>query len=179
MKHLRPTLLPLALLLSLAACDKEEDKDKEPSKTDLLTANAWKDGEETLQLNGNTGRRTPSAASTNTYQFGRDGKLTITAPDGTTSTASWAFAGNETQLTITRNGGSNTFDMVELSNNRLAYGFRYNQAQVQQALSGGANAQLLTLLLLSAGYYTFPAGTPSIPTPQLTSVHWTTTAVPK
>lgn len=179
MNTLRPALLPLALLLTVAACKK--DQDKEPSKTDMLTTGTWKDSQETLQLNSTTGTRTPAASSVSTYQFGRDGKLTVTPASGPASTGTWAFANNETQLTITKGSSTSTFEVFELSKSKLTYGYRYDQAQIQAATSssgsGTTSGQVLLALLLSASYFTFPAGTATIPTPQLTSVQWSTTAV--
>jgi hypothetical protein len=172
-------LLPLAALLSLGACKK--DKDKEPSKTDLLTNTTWKDSQEFLQLNGATGTRNTAAGSVNTYQFGRDGKVTVTPASGPATSGTWAFASNETQLTINNGSTSTTYEVFELSKDKMSFGYRYNQAQVQQAVAGGGGSegQLIRALILSAGNYTFPVGTPTTPAAQLTSMQWGQTVVPK
>ncbi|RTQ45814.1 hypothetical protein EJV47_23560 [Hymenobacter gummosus] len=179
MKTLPATLLPLALLLSLAACKKDEDK--EPSKTDNLTNTTWKDSQDFLQLNGATGTRATAAGSVNTYQFARDGKLTVTPPSGPASSGTWAFASNETQLVINNGSTSKTYEVFELSKDKVSFGYRYNQTQVQQAVAGGGGSegQLIRGLILSAGGYTFPAGTPTTPAAQLTSIQWGQTVVPK
>jgi hypothetical protein len=179
MKTTRLTLLPLAALLVFSACKK--DKDKEPSKTDLLTGSTWKDSSEFLQLNSSTGTRTPAASDINTYQFSRDGKVTVTPASGRPETGTWSFANNETQLTITNGTDTGTYDLIELSKDKFSYGFRYNQTQIQTALGGGGGTQgqLLVLILLSANNFTFPGGTPTTPASQLTSVQWGTTAVPR
>lgn len=179
MKTLRPALLPLALVLTLAACKK--DKDKEPSKTDVLTTTTWKDSQETLQLNGTTGTRTTAAGSANTYQFGRYGKVTVTPPSGTASSGTWAFVNNETQLSITSGSTTTTYEVFELTKDKLSFGYRYNQAQIQTAVAGGGGTegQMIRLLIFSAGGYTYPAGTPTTPAAQLTSMQWGQTVVPK
>ncbi|MCJ8166633.1 hypothetical protein MKJ04_17440 [Pontibacter sp. E15-1] len=39
---IKPLLIALCLLVTLASCDKEKDEEVEPSRTELLTANNWK-----------------------------------------------------------------------------------------------------------------------------------------
>ncbi|PJJ58680.1 hypothetical protein [Hymenobacter chitinivorans] len=178
MKTLRHILL-LSLLLTAFACKK--DKEAEPTKTDLLTAKTWKDQSQTLRLNTSEGTRPTAAADVNTYQFTRDGKVTITAANNTSTTGTWAFVNNESQLALTSAGTTNTFALFEVSATKLSFGLSYNQAQIQQGLgsNGGAEGQFLKLLLLSAGNFTFPSGTPTIPTNQLTAVDWKNNALPR
>ncbi|MCR5887250.1 hypothetical protein LRS06_05545 [Hymenobacter sp. J193] len=178
MKTFRHYLVLFALLLTVAACKK--DKDNEPSKTALLTAKAWKDDTQTLRLNTSEGTYKPSASSVSYYQFGADGKVTMGLNSGgATSTGTWAFAKEETQLAITSQGKTTTFELFELTDNRLSFGFNYDQAQIQAALNNQNNSSQLTLLLLSAGSFTFAGGTPNIPAAQLTSVQWKTNLIPR
>jgi hypothetical protein len=182
MKPIRPLLILCVLLLLVGGCKKE--KDKEPSKTDLLVAHSWKDQNQTLRLNATEGTRTPATADVGFYQFGRDGKVTLgpangTGAPGTTSTGTWSFGANESQLLITLNGSTETFELFELADSRLVFGYSYNQTQIQQAVNNMNNTTTLTLLLLSAGSFTFPAGTATIPTSQLTSVVYKFNTVPR
>lgn len=181
MRTLRPALLPLALVLTLAACKK--DKDKEPSKTDILTSSTWKESQETLKLNSYLGTRATPANNADTYQFTRDGKVTVTPASGTATTGSWALVNNETQLTISNSASSTTetYEIFELTKNSFSIGVRFTQAQIQTAVAGGTSteSQFLRLLMLSAGGYTYPPSTPTIPPTQLTSMEWGFTMVPK
>jgi len=181
MKNFRHLLFLCALLFAVASCKKDKDKDPAPSKTDLITAKTWKDQSESLRLNTSEGTRTIAATDAESYQFGRDGKVTTTSASGTTSSGTWAFANNETQFTITNGTNTTTFDIFDLSATSFSYGYSYNQSQIQQALGGGGgtSGQFLVLLLLSAGNYTFASGTPNIPAAQLTSVQWKANTVPK
>ncbi|UOQ54849.1 hypothetical protein [Hymenobacter cellulosivorans] len=178
MKTLRHILL-LSLLLTAFACKK--DKEAEPSKTDLLTAKTWQDQTQSLRLNTSEGTRSTPAADMNTYQFTRDGKVTITAADKTSTSGTWAFVNNESQLAITSGGTTNTFALFEVSATKFSFGVSYNQAQIQQGLgsNGGAEGQFLKLLLLTAGNFTFSSGTPTITPAQLTAVDWKNNAVPR
>jgi len=166
-------LLPAALLL-VSSC-KKDDAPPTPSASERLTAVSWKESTQSLTLNGVEGTRSVAPTSANTYRFGADGRLTSTSASGTTSNVgTWALANNDTQLIITPAGSTQPGEPLQiftLTASNLSYGSSYNQAQIQQALGGGSGTSgMITLLLLSAGNLTFPAGTPNINAAQLTSL---------
>jgi len=172
-----PCLLLSSLLVAAVGCKK--DKDPEPSKTALLTGTTWKESSQTMTINGVAGAYTPPAASSSTYQFAAGGTLTVTEGSAAPQTGTWAFANNDTQLRITRPGNPpQSFEVFELTNNKLSFGFNYTQAQVQAALAPGST-DILPLLILSAGSFTFPAGTPTVSLAQLTSFRYQTNLVPR
>jgi hypothetical protein len=164
----------LALLLT-AACKK--DAEPQPTKTDYLTGTTWKDSQTLLQLNTVVGTQTSS--SPNTYQFSRDGKVIQTSSTSVVTTGTWQFASNETQLTLNMGSKPSTVELFELTKDRLNFGVRYGQTEIQQAFNGGGpNASIIQVLVLSAGSFTFPAGT-NIPAAQLTNMQFSTLAVPR
>jgi len=172
-----PFLLLSGLLFTSAGCKK--DKDNAPSKTAMLTGVTWKEASQTMTINGVAGNYTPSAANTTTFQFASNGTLTVTEGTAAPQTGTWAFANNETQIKTTGAGNTNqTFEVFELSSNKLAMGVSYNQAQIQAAVAPGSG-DILPLLILSAGNFTFPANTPTVPLAQLTSFRYQSNFVPR
>lgn len=178
MKTLRFLLVP-ALLLSAAGCKKE--KDAEPTKTALLTAKTWRESSSTLVVNGAEGVQNTPTANASTWKFSTDNKVTVTKPNNTTSTGTWALAENDTKITLTLNGQTQTQQIFTLDANNFSAGFSFTQAQVQAAINGqsvpGVPNGLITLILLSAGGFTFPAGTPAINANQITSLQLRTNLV--
>lgn len=107
-----------------------------------------------------------------------------TPASGPPSTGTWRFANNETQLLVTPAGGAaRTQEVFGLSATSFSVGYRFTQAQVQAALAGqpvpGVPAGLITLILLSASDFTFPAGTPVFDASKITSLELRTNLVPK
>jgi hypothetical protein len=172
-----PLLLVCSLLFASAGCKK--DKDNAPSKTAMLTGVTWKESSQTMTINGVAGTYTPPASDITTYQFGSDGKFTITDGTAAPQSGTWAFANNETQIKTTGAGNpSQTFEVYELSSNKLSIGVNYTQAQIQTALAPNSG-DILPYLILSAGGFTFPAGTPTVSTSQLTSFRYQSNLVPR
>ncbi|GAB3587557.1 lipocalin family protein [Hymenobacter daeguensis] len=175
MKNLRYLLLP-ALLSVAASCKKDNES---PSKTAMLTGVTWKETSQTMTINGVAGNYTPAAADVSTYQFGSDGKLTITEGTAAPQTGTWAFTNNESQLTLTGAGNpTQTFTVFTLTSGSLSFGLDYNQAQVTAALAP-SSTDVLRLLILGAGSFTFPANTPTVTPSQLTSFRYQTNLVPR
>ncbi|MBO2010805.1 lipocalin family protein [Hymenobacter negativus] len=172
-----PFLLLSGLLFTAAGCKK--DKENAPSKTAMLSGVTWKESSQTMTLNGVAGNYTPSAANTTTYQFAANGTLTVTDGTSAPETGTWAFANNETQIKTTGAGNNpQTFELFELSSNKLAFGVNYNQTQIQTALAPNSG-DILPYLILSAGNFTFPANTPTVPVAQLTSFRYQSNCVPR
>jgi hypothetical protein len=175
MKNLRYLLLPAVLCVAVS-CKKDNES---PSKTAMLTGVTWKEASQTMTINGVAGNYTPSASNLTTFQFASNGTLTVTEGTAAPRTGTWAFANNETQIKTTGAGNSNqTFEVFELSSNKLAIGVNYNQAQVQAAVAPGSS-DVLPLLILSAGNFTFPANTPTVPLAQVTSFRYQSNFVPR
>lgn len=174
-------LLP-GLLLVAAGCKKDDD-DKAPAKSAQLTAVTWRETSSSLVVNGAEGTQATPAASASTWQFSSDGKVVVTRPNSTTSTGTWALAENDTRLTLTLDGQTQNQQIFTLTGTSLSAGFSFTQAQVQTALAGqpvaGVPNGLITLLLLSAGGFTFPAGTPPLNASQITSLQVRTNLAPK
>ena len=185
MKNLRLLLLP-AVLAVATACKKDAETatPAAPTKTALLTAVTWRESSSSLVINGTEGTQATAAGSADSYKFGTDGKVAITPASGPATAGTWALTGNDTQLVITpASGPAQTFQVYTLTANSLSFGVAYTQAQIQASLAGqpvaGVPNGLITLLLLSAGGYTFPAGTPAINANQLTSLQTRTNLVPR
>ncbi|UOQ71469.1 hypothetical protein [Hymenobacter cellulosilyticus] len=174
--------LLLFSLLLVAGCDKD-DNDQAPSKAGQLSAVTWRESSSSLVVNGVEGIQTISATSADTYQFGTDGKVAVTKPGGIVTTGTWALAGNDTQLTVTLGGQTQTQQIFALTATGFSLGAAYTQAQVQAALAGqpvaGVPNGLISLIILSAGNFTFPAGTPPVNANQITSLQLRTNLVPK
>jgi hypothetical protein len=175
MKPIHYMLLP-ALLSVAVSCKKDNES---PSKTAMLTGVTWKETSQTMTINGVAGNYTPSAANLSVFQFASNGTLTVTEGSGSPQTGTWAFANNETQIKTTGAGNADqTFEVFELSSNKLAFGLNYNQAQVQAAVAPGSN-NVLPFLILSAGNFSFPANTPTVPLAQVTSFRYQSNFVPR
>ena len=145
----------------------------------MLTGVTWKEASQTMTINGVTGNYTPAPAGTTTFQFASNGTLTVTEGSAAPETGTWAFANNEAQIKTTGAGNSpQTFEVFELSSNKLSFGVNYSQAQIQTALAPNSG-DVLPLLILSAGGFTFPANTPTVPLSQLTSFRYQTNLVPR
>lgn len=179
MKILRLLLLP-GLLLA-ASCNKDDDKT--PSKSAQLTAVTWRENSSSLVVNGVEGTQTTPPASASTYQFGTDGKVVQTKAGGASSSGTWSLANNDTQLVMILGGQTQTQEIYTLSSTSFSAGFSFTQAQVQAALNGqsvpGVPNGLITVILLSAGGFTFPVGTPPLNASQITSLQVRTNLVPK
>jgi hypothetical protein len=177
-------LLPVLCgsLLSLTAC-KKDSEGTTPSKTAQLTAVTWRENSSSLVVNGVEGTQTTPAASADSYKFTTDGKLVVTEAGGAVTNGTWALANNDSQLTLTMNGQTQTQEIFALTPTSFSSGFSFTQAQVQTALAGqpvaGVPNGLITLLILSAGGYTFPAGTPTVNASQITSLQARINMVPK
>lgn len=174
-----PFLLLPGLLLTVVSCKK--DKENEPSKTAMLTAVTWRDNSTSLVLNGTEGTQTTPTATAGSYKFTTDGKVTYTTAGGAATNGTWALQNNDSQIVLTglSNGStSSTYQVFTLAANSLSIGYSFDQAQIQAAVAGtsGSNS-LIPLLLLSAGSFTFAAGTPTIPAAQLTSLQYKTNLV--
>lgn len=172
MKLLRLLLLP-ALLLGAAGCKK--DSENSPSKSAQLTAVTWKESSTSLVINGVEGKQNIAPADADTYKFTSDGKVAVTSGT-TTTTGSWALANNDSQLVITPSSGpAQTYELFAVDGSNLSYGYSFSQAQVQSAVNGqtpaGVPPGLISLLILSAGNFTFPPNT-NIPANQITSMQY-------
>lgn len=172
----------LISLLLVAGCNKDDD-DKAPSKAAQLTAVTWRESSSSLVVNGVEGTQTTPAATADTYKFNSDGKVVVTEANGTATNGTWALASNDTQITVTLGSQTQTQQIFTLMATSFSSGYSFTQAQVQAALAGqpvaGVPSGLITLIILSAGGFTFPSGTPPLNASQITSLQLRTNLVPK
>ena len=178
---LRLLLLP-GLLLFAAGCDKD-DNDNAPSKAAQLTAVTWKESGSSLVVNGVEGKQTTPPATADSYKLNPDGKVVLTEANGTVTNGTWALASNDSQLTVTLSGQTQTQQIFALTATSFSAGFSFTGAQVQTALAGqpvaGVPNGLIALILLSASGFTFPPNTPTLNANQITSLELRTNLVPK
>ncbi|WP_310396398.1 hypothetical protein [Hymenobacter sp.] len=175
------SLLLFSLLL-VASCGKDDD-DKSPSKAAQLSAVTWRESSSSLVVNGVEGTQATPAASADTYKFNTDGKLVLTEAGGAVKNGTWALASNDTQITVMLDGQTQTQQVFTLTATSFSAGYSFTQAQVQAALAGqpvtGVPNGLISLILLSASGFTFPAGTPPVNANQINSLQVRTNLVPK
>ena len=103
-------------MLTLVSCDKDDDKDKEPTKTALLTAKPWQgnrilvDGEDLTSLF--------DMDDTN-ITFNKNGTYLFEL-DGETDNGTWELTSNEQKLLMDKDtDGEATVDILKLSNTIL------------------------------------------------------------
>ena len=123
------SLFTLLLLVSITACKKEDDK--EPSKTDLITAHSWQ-GEQVLVL-GTDAASNPFFSSllpditTMTLTFNRNGTYSASYVDNGQTipiSGNWEFRDNETSIffdLLTSFGLNETLTIKELSADKLQF----------------------------------------------------------
>jgi hypothetical protein len=121
-KQLASLIILIACLVAVSGCKKDDNKP--PTKTDILTAKAWKlqdilafgQNVTTLGLSSYLGSLTNAD-----FKFNRDG--TYTATNRTTNAASqgkWEFGSNETQLILDKGTQDETiYEIVTLTNANL------------------------------------------------------------
>lgn len=179
-------LLGLAVILTLAAGCKKDNPTPAPSNTSLLTGPTWRTNDYRLVINGTEGTYTPAAANKEDFKFTADGKFTDTPASAPAYSGTWAFAANETQLQLTPNPQApDPIQLFTLTAADLAYGFTYNQTQVQHALSNTNNSPTATdtnirNLVLATIAFTFPNNTlPVSNYTQITSLSFKATYKPK
>jgi hypothetical protein len=181
LKFLRLLVLP-SLLVFAASCDKNDD-DNSPSKAAQLTAVTWRESSSSLVVNGVEGTQTVPVASADSYKFSSDGKVVITEAGGTATNGTWALTDNDNQVALTVGGQTQTLQVFTLSATNLSVGTSFTEAQVKASLAGqtvpGVPTGLISLLVLSAGSYTFPLNTPTINANSITSLQVRTNMVPK
>ncbi|QHT67537.1 hypothetical protein GXP67_13320 [Rhodocytophaga rosea] len=130
-------LLVLALSLALiSSCKKDDDKEAAPTKTQLLTAKAWKIKAITTNPAVPAGlgidvdaliEQALGDLSNSDVKFESNGNYVATnRTTGTTTTNKWEFLNNETQLKITSEGEDYTFDIKELTTTTLNLSLPYS-----------------------------------------------------
>ncbi|WP_022824292.1 lipocalin family protein [Hymenobacter norwichensis] len=181
LKFLRLLALP-GLALFAASCDKN-DEDNLPSKAAQLTAVTWRESSSSLVVNGVEGIQTVPVASADSYKFSSDGKVVVTEASGTATNGTWALTDNDNQVALTMGGQTQTLQVFTLSATNLSLGTSFTEAQVKASLAGqtvpGMPNGSISLLLLSAGGFTFPPNTPTLNANTITSLQVRTNMVPK
>ncbi|WP_114783254.1 hypothetical protein [Botryobacter ruber] len=130
------SLFLVLLLLSFSACQKEEDK--EPSKTDMITAHSWQ-GEQVLVLGTDVATNPLFSGllpdiTTMTLTFNRNGTYNASyVENGQTIPVSgnWEFRDNETSVffdLLTTFGLNETLSLKELSADKLQFSTTVNIA---------------------------------------------------
>lgn len=174
-------LLALGLLAAATGCKKDNDASPATATT-LLTGTTWKDTGYSLVINGVEGTQAPT--DNYVWQFTSDKRLTLTDAQNKMQTATWALANQDTELALTSPGKTTpdiTYGVLVLTSSRAALGYRFTQAQIQADVNGQAIPGTLPggqpiasgtakALLLSAGSFQFPAGTPTLAPSQVTSL---------
>lgn len=135
MKPLYSIVFLLFVLTFLAGCKKDDDKEKELTKTAMLTAKPWK-----IQ-NISTNPAVPAGLpvdinaiirealgdlSNSDIKFDANGTYVSTdRTTGATSSDKWSFGSNETQLIINSDGETYTFKIEQLTTSNLNLSLPY------------------------------------------------------
>jgi hypothetical protein len=143
MKHFKPIIILLALVVGMISCKKDDDK----SNTDMLTGKYWIFTSLTISpavMIGGTPltdwwSQVPACQKDNLMKFDTpnvftddEGASKCDPNDPQTITGTWAFNADETVISITEDGQTTSFNVIDLSDSDI----KMTNSQVMDLGSG-------------------------------------------
>jgi hypothetical protein len=115
------------IILSIPACQKDDNTPAPITKTQLLTQSSWTFEKATAGAFGDVSAQIPACYKDNVFTFLRNGTGNVNeganvCVPSTARAFTWAFQNNETTLNISTTlfpGGSSTFTIVSLTETNL------------------------------------------------------------